>query len=209
MIKWLFIILAVVVVGLLSVAIWVTQTEKSQHAKNSLRLQNAEPRITLDAKTAVVVFSRSGNTGVLADHIAQKHNAELFEITATDYELGIPGWIAALNDARNKVATITPSNINLEKYQTIYLGSPIWLYSPAPPIWQFAKNNDFSGKNVVLFNTFNSKFEQHFIDDFEKLIRANGAIAFSHIYVKRGRMGSQISTDQLLEQVDAQLETMN
>ena len=204
MIKWLFIILAVVVLGLLSLAIWVTQTEKSQHAKNSLRLQNAEPKITLDAKTAVVVFSRSGNTGVLADHIAQKHNAELFEITATDYELGIPGWIAALNDARSKVATITPSNINLEKYHTIYLGSPIWLYSPAPPIWQFAKNNDFSGKNVILFNTFNSKFEQHFIDDFEKLVRANGAKTFSHRYVNRGRMGSQISSQDMLNKFDSQ-----
>ncbi len=47
MIKWLFIILAVVILGLLSVAIWVTQTEKSQHAKNSLRLQNSEPNSKL------------------------------------------------------------------------------------------------------------------------------------------------------------------
>lgn len=86
------------------------------------------------------------------------------------------------------------------------MGSSIWLYSPAPPIWQFAKDQDFSGKDVVLFNTFNSKFEQRYIDDFKSLVMANGAKSFKHRYVNRGRMGNQLTTEQMLEAFDSGIQ---
>ncbi len=89
--------------------------------------------------------------------------------------------------------------LDLQHYDTVYLGAPIWLYSPAPPIWQFAKSNVFTDKRVVLFNTFNSKFEQHFIDEFESLVKQNGAVSFSHQAINRGRMGNQLSTQGMLK----------
>ncbi len=208
MIKWLVGLLVLALVAVVAVAVWVTRVENVQHAKNKARLDASPQSLSFDATTAVVVFSRSGNTGVLAQHLTDKYQGDIYEIFAKDYELGIPGWISALRDARSNVATISPSTINLAQYDTVYLGSPIWLYSPAPPIWQFAKENRFDGKKVVLFNTFNSKFEQQFIDDFEKLVKANGAASFSHQYINRGRMGSQISTEQMLEQFDAQYDSL-
>jgi len=54
----------------------------------------------------------------------------------------------------------------------------------------------------VLFNTFNSRFEQHFIDEFRELVMAQGARSFRHLFVKRGRMGQQLDTEALLQQVD-------
>ena len=202
--KWIYITLLLVLIAGFCVAFIVTRTENHQFDKNSERLNGQTLNEHTDTTTAVVVFSRSGNTGVLADHIAQKESADVFEILAEDYELGIPGWISALKDARSNVAKITPQTINLRQYDKVYLGSPIWLYSPAPPIWQFVKENDLKGKEIVLFNTFNSKFEQHFIDDFESLVKAKGATTFIHRYVKRGRMGDQISTEEMLATYDAQ-----
>jgi flavodoxin len=184
------------------VAFVVTRVENAQHSANQQLQERLATASDKQATTAVVVFSRSGNTGILANHIANKTNANIYEITANNYELGVPGLISALKDARSNVADIMPTRIDLSSYDTVYLGSPIWLYSPAPPIWQFAKDNDFTNKHVVLFNTFNSKFEQHFIDEFEALVRSNGAVSFSHQYVKRGRMGSQISTEQMLKIFD-------
>ncbi|EGU19728.1 hypothetical protein SX4_2960 [Vibrio mimicus SX-4] len=181
-----------------TVAFVVTRVENSQFSKNKLLTQVGSLPVTTESNVAVVVFSRSGNTGVLANHIADKRNGHLYEITAEDYDLGIPGWISALKDARNNLANISPQTIDLSTYETIYLGAPIWLYSPAPPIWQFAKNSDFTGKNVVLFNTFNSKFEESFIRDFELLVHSKGAVSFKHQYVDRGRMGNQISTEDML-----------
>lgn len=202
MIRWIGIVLLIAVVVVFVVAFVVTRVENAQHSANQQLQEHRATASDKQATTAVVVFSRSGNTGILANHIANKTNANIYEIAANNYELGVPGLISALKDARSNVADIMPTRIDLSSYDTVYLGSPIWLYSPAPPIWQFAKDNDFTNKHVVLFNTFNSKFEQHFIDEFEALVRSNGAVSFSHQYVKRGRMGSQISTEQMLKIFD-------
>lgn len=202
MIRWIGIVLFIAVVVVFVVAFVVTRVENAQHSANQQLQERQATASDKQATTAVVVFSRSGNTGILANHIANKTNANIYDITANNYELGVPGLISALKDARSNVADIMPTRIDLSSYDTVYLGSPIWLYSPAPPIWQFASDNDFTNKHVVLFNTFNSKFEQHFIDEFEALVRSNGAVSFSHQYVKRGRMGSQISTEQMLKIFD-------
>jgi hypothetical protein len=101
-----------------------------------------------------------------------------------------------------RAANTTPRTIDLSQYNTVFLGSPIWLYSPAPPIWQFAKNNQFDGKEVILFNTFNSKFEQANIEELMKPVYENGAKSFDHRFIKRGRMGQQISTEIMLERFD-------
>ncbi|ENM5842564.1 hypothetical protein V4V60_002685 [Vibrio mimicus] len=202
MTRWIIIIAVLAIVAVFTVAFVVTRVENSQFSKNKLLTQVGSLPVTTESNVAVVVFSRSGNTGVLANHIADKRNGHLYEITAEDYDLGIPGWIRALKDARNNLANISPITIDLSTYETIYLGAPIWLYSPAPPIWQFAKNSDFTGKNVVLFNTFNSKFEESFIKDFELLVRSKGAVSFKHQYVDRGRMGNQISTEDMLNNFD-------
>lgn len=202
MTRWIIIIAVLAIVAAFTVAFVVTRVENSQSSKNKQLRQFGPLSVTTESNVAVVVFSRSGNTGVLANHIADKRNGHLYEITAEDYDLGIPGWISALKDARNNLANISPQTIDLSAYETIYLGAPIWLYSPAPPIWQFAKNSDFTDKNVVLFNTFNSKFEESFIRDFELLVRSKGAVSFKHQYVDRGRMGNQISTEDMLNNFD-------
>ena len=55
----------------------------------------------------------------------------------------------------------------------------------------------------MLFNTFNSKFQPEYIDAFQQLLLAKGARSFEHRYVRRGRMGQQLSTEELLQAVDA------
>ena len=201
--KWLIVLPVLGVLAAIAVALWVTHVENTQHSQNQAYIDQHKRSAPPLSDTAVIVFSRSGNTGVLAQHIADTTDADIHEICAKDYELGIPGWISALRDARKTIATITPNDINLKQYTTVYLGSPIWLYSPAPPIWQFANDQDFTGKDVILFNTFNSKFEQSYIDDFQSLVMANGAKSFKHRYVNRGRMGNQLTTEQMLDVFDS------
>ncbi|MDH1681571.1 hypothetical protein N5E30_08265 [Pseudomonas chengduensis] len=68
------------------------------------------------------------------------------------------------------------------------LGSPIWLYSPAPPIWAFVEHNRFDGQRVVLFNIFSSEFSEEQINAFRVKVMARGARSFEHRYVPRVRM---------------------
>ena len=91
-------------------------------------------------------FSRSGNTELMAMEIAKQFKASLVHLEAEDYRLGFRGFIKALKDSHTQHAVITPKKIDLSQYDTIFIGSPIWWYSPAPPVWQFIENNLFSLK---------------------------------------------------------------
>jgi flavodoxin len=160
--------------------------------------------------TAIVYFSRSGNTALAARHVAQRLGSPLIAIEAPDYELGLSGLTNALKDAHALKATaeslpdIEPSNVDLTAFSTVWLGSPVWLYSPAPPLWAFVENNRFDGQHVVLFNTFNSHVGDDHIAAFKAKVMARGAKSFEHRGVLRGRMTQQLTPEQMLEKIDAE-----
>lgn len=196
------ILLGLCLFALILVPLVVTQIEWRQSRETAAHSFTAPLPAPQIEPTAVVYFSRSGNTRLAARFLAARLGAELIELRDDDYRLGVVGWVHSLHDARGHDATITPATLDLSRYRTVYLGSPIWLYSPAPPIWAFAQNNRFDGQRIVLFNTFNSKLEQHFIDEFRDLVIARGARTFEHRFVNRGRMGAQISTDEMLGKIE-------
>ena len=187
--------------------VYVIETEKSQFRSNS-KVANYSALTTTDSRILVLYFSRSGNTELMAMKIAEHYSARLVHLEAVDYRIGFRGWLNSLRDAQTKHAVITPEKIDLSQYDTIFIGSPIWWYSPAPPIWQFVENNDFSDKNVILFNTFNSQFKQNYIDEFKASIEEKNGHFVKHLYVKRGRMTRQISTEIMLQTVQKQLENL-
>ncbi len=199
--KWLFGAIGVAVVLLALVPVAVTWIERQQ-AKD---LQPREPYTNTNAtpqRVAVVYFSRSGNTGLAARHIANTLGADLFALDAPDYRLGLAGWSHAMRDARGTDADISPRTIDLSAYDTVYLGSPIWLYAPAPPIRAFVEHNRFDGQRVVLFNTYNSEFKPEFIAAFEARVIAQGARSFEHKAVRRGRMTAQLEPEAMLREID-------
>ena len=144
----------------------------------------------------------------MAMEIAKTYQATLIHLEASDYRIGLRGWINALKDSQSQHAVITPERVDLTQYETIFMGSPIWWYSPAPPVWQFVENNDFTDKNVVLFNTFNSRFKKNYIDEFAEKITAKNGKFIKHIYVKRGRMTDQITAESLLREVRVELSKL-
>lgn len=70
-----------------------------------------------------------------------------------------------------------------------------------PPVFEFVRNKDFTGKKVILFTSLNSKFEQKYIDEFSALVRQNGGVFIKHIYVIRGRMTQQMGSEAFLDSV--------
>jgi len=150
----------------------------------------------------VVYYSRSGNTEAMAREVARKFNADIVKIEAEKYALDYQGWRNAANDADDKVTTveIEPEIVDLKKYRLVFIGSPIWWYRPAPPLWTFIEKNDFTGKSVVLFNTFNSRFKSEEIEKFRGEIEKKGGRLIDHIFVRRGRVYYQKSGEQLIEE---------
>jgi flavodoxin len=203
-------IMAVVGVALLAIAITglgaTTLGEKPDD--RDTELTNDKPMTNPNSKILVVYFSRSENTERMATEIAKYYQGSLVELEAEDYRPGFLGLINAIKDSRSDRAAITPETLDLSSYQTIFIGAPIWWYSPAPPVWQFIESNDFSDKNVLLFTTFNSSFKQKYIDEFQNQIEEKGGQFIKHIYVKRGRMTQQINSETLLKKTREELDKL-
>lgn len=149
----------------------------------------------------VVYYSRSGNTEAMAREIARKFKADIVKIKADKYTLDYEGWRHAGRDADEKIyAEIEPEVVDMDGYRLVFLGSPIWWFRPAPPLWTFVDKNDFTDRNVILFNTFNSRFKAEEIQEFGHKIENNGGRLVDHIYVRRGRVYRQMSGEQLIEE---------
>ena len=197
-----FLLVALVLAIVALQPVVVTFVDSYQARKNAASLAQRTVREPSTIRVAVVYYSRSGNTALMAQRIAQRVNGKLYRLESPDYQPTLVGWLRAMLDARKHEAVISPSTIDLGAYDSIYLGSPIWLYSPAPPIWQFVELNRLENKHVFLFNTFNSQFKPEYIEKFRARVMERGAKSFEHRYVKRGRMGQQLSTEELLQAVD-------
>ncbi len=196
-------IISILILTAVIVSIVITSIENNQFDRNSDLLSKSKSALSRQSNIAVIYFSRSGNTAIMANKIAEMFDAELIDIEAPKYKIGLKGLANAAMSFQDQEAEIIPETIDLAKYNKIYLGSPIWFYRPSPPIWKFAENNRFDGKEVVFFNSYNSNYGQNHIDEFKSLVMKNGAKSFEHKAIIRGRMGSQLSTEEFLKEVVA------
>jgi len=165
------------------------------------------PKRDKASEVLVVYYSRSGNTEAMAREIAQRLQADIIKLETKLYSLDFKGWFKANRDSRSKKnVDIRPEVVDLQRYRLIFLGSPIWWYRPAPPLWTFVEKNDFGGKNVVLFNTFNSKFKAKPIKEFQREVEEKGGRLIDHIFIRRGRVYYQMSGNELIQEAQNLLD---
>lgn len=150
---------------------------------------------------AVVYYSRSGHSEAVAREIARTFNAPIARIIA-DYPLNFGGQRKAVSDARAEaLPKIEVEPINLGPAHRVFLVSPTWMFRPATPLWAYVEQADFTGKEVVLVTTGNSRFKQAEIDAFAKRVEARGGHLVDHVFLRRGRIYWQKSREELLTEV--------
>ena len=112
-------------------------------------------------KVAVVYFSWSpdGNTRFAATTIAKKAGAALFEIKAeTPYN---SDFNKCCDEAKpecygKKLRSIKPiEGLDLAKYDVVFVGTPDWWGTMAPPVrtWVTQNKDALKGKTVCIFQT--------------------------------------------------------
>lgn len=112
------------------------------------------------SKKLTAYFSASGITANIAEMLADAADTDLFEIKPE-----IP-YSAADLDWRNSKSRssiemkdkssrpeIAEKCGNMDDYDTIFLGFPIWWYIAPTIINTFLESYDFSGKKIILFAT--------------------------------------------------------
>lgn len=112
------------------------------------------------AKALVAYFSATNTTEGVAEHIANGLNADLYEIIPEDpytdedlnYNDNNSRTTIEMNDPDAR-PEISGSVENMEQYDIVFIGYPIW-WGEAPRIVStFMESYDFSGKTIVPFCT--------------------------------------------------------
>ena len=111
----------------------------------------------IPGKIAVVYYSQSkvGNTAMVAKWIARHTSGELVPIETVEAYPDAYGETlkAAKKDMDNGGTRAIKSVPPLDGYDMVFIGSPIWYGTYAPPVAEFFKAHSFAGKTVVPFCT--------------------------------------------------------
>ncbi|MFR2737511.1 MAG: flavodoxin [[Clostridium] innocuum] len=116
----------------------------------------------METKILVVYFSATGTTKPLAEYAAEILNADLYEIVPEDpyTEADLAYYTNGRADREQNDSSARPAISggveNIEEYDTIILGYPIW-HGQAPRIIStFLESYDFSEKTIIPFCTSHS-----------------------------------------------------
>ncbi len=106
-------------------------------------------------KALVVYYSLTGKTDVVARALAEELHADVRRVE--DVTKPSVGWwfmiTGSFSAIRGVESAIRPIDTNFQKYDRVFVGSPVWGGSPAPPINAFIAEANFTGKEVVAFMT--------------------------------------------------------
>ena len=111
-------------------------------------------------KILVAYFSAGGTTRKVAEMIAETTAADLYEILPKQpYTKADLDWMDKKSrssvEMRDKKfrPKIRDMDAQIDKYDEVILGFPIWWYVAPTIINTFLESYDFSGKKIVLFAT--------------------------------------------------------
>ena len=112
------------------------------------------------SKTLVAYFRASGVTAKLSERLAKAIGADIYEIKPeTPYTSADLNWqdkqsrsSVEMNDRSSRPA-IGNSVDDIEKYDTVFVGFPIWWYREPSIIDTFLEAYNFEGKTIVPFAT--------------------------------------------------------
>ncbi len=163
----IFILVLVLIISVISIV-----NDKESTNENAAKdvLDDAENNSNLpneDNKILVAYFSRPGgnynvgnveigNTAMMAAYIVEYLDSSSFEILPVNAYS--QDYSTALEEAsKEKEQTARPAiknePTNLESYDTIFIGYPIWHGDLPMIMYTFLENYNFDGKKIIPFNT--------------------------------------------------------
>lgn len=113
-----------------------------------------------DPKILVAYFSAQGHTKAVAEKIASVTGGDIFEILPVNIytEEDLDGWNESARGTREAKDRSTRPEVknkleDFEKYDTVYLGFPIWWFTAPTIINTFLEQYDTDGKTIIPFAT--------------------------------------------------------
>lgn len=138
-----------------------TESEMESQAEAADGSEKTETRILVayfsrTGENYDVGYIEKGNTAIIADMIAKQTGGDTFEIiTVTPYPEDYDECTDIAQQELNENARpeLALNLDNLEDYDVIFLGYPIWWGDMPMAVYTFLESYDFSGKTIVPFCT--------------------------------------------------------
>ena len=149
-------LLATIAAMLLTAAGLNACTAKAKQVTNDNDNEKQEVMDLKGKKVLVAYFSWSGNTKYAAQYIAKKVGADEFEIITekaypTEYQPCTE--VAKAEKEANARPAIKGKVENMEQYDVVFIGAPVWWYTGPMAIYTFMEQYDLKGKTVIPFCT--------------------------------------------------------
>ncbi len=155
-------------------------------------------------KTLVAYFSASGVTKAAAQQLAEVAGADLHEIRPevpyTDADLD---WQDKQSRSsiemkdKNSRPAITDKLQNMQDYDVVYVGFPIWWYTCPTIINTFMEAYDFNGKTVIPFATSGGSSIKKACKDLRD--------TYPHVNWKEGKLLNHASKDDMKKWMEGNL----
>jgi len=157
-------------------------------------------------KTALIYYSYEGNSALIAEAIKAGFAVDVFEIKTanTKKRKGFAKyfWGGAQVFFGRKPALL-PLSVDVNAYDIIILGTPVWAGSPAPALVSFLSKTAITGKKLALFCCYAGNKGKVF-DKIKSLLPGNTVV---------GEIGFQNPASQekaaLKQKVNEWLKTFN
>lgn len=153
------ILLVIIVVG---IAMVVISNKNENQENNTITIDQAlaenEGNLVseLDSQRILIVyFSMTGNTEKIANFIHNKVGGDIVKLeTVQTYPTEYNELLAlAQEEKENNVRPELATEFNLENYDVIFIGYPIWCYTMPMSIYTLLDEYDFSNKVIIPFTT--------------------------------------------------------
>lgn len=129
-------------------------------SKNGSGQQDTSESEAAGGNSLVVYFSATGNTESVAEILAETQGAEIYEIVPedpyTEEDLDYNNDSSRANTEQNDESSrpvISGTIDNIDDYDVIYVGFPIWWGDMPRIMYTFFDTYDFSGKTIAPFCT--------------------------------------------------------
>lgn len=124
-------------------------------------------------KVLVIYFSHTNNTKEIANQIHNATGGDIFEILPlndypTDYRQTTE---QAKQEIKEGYKPALKSKIDtIDQYSVVFVGSPCWWSTIAPPVASFLSENNLSGKKIIPFMTHAGSGLGHSVEDIKEML---------------------------------------
>lgn len=156
--KIIGIIIGIVIVIAIIAFFIINRTGGNVGLNSSIQSENGKSAQMISSnneKILVLYFSDTGNTQKLAKIISDQVGGDLRMIEPEKpYPTGQALFDYTKNERdNNERPKFKDLNINIEDYDTVFVGYPIWWYTLPMIMYTVFDEYDFSGKTIIPFNT--------------------------------------------------------